>query len=95
MEVTVEYFSVSKGTLSKKNQYFVQQQLTCIQVNSKLFYLIAQHSKFLLRTLYVLYMCTHCDSTNINTMMKCRHTKRLLNAVRRHLSKLRSKRRNA
>ena len=27
--------------------------------------------------------------------MKCKHTKRLLTAVRRHLSKLRSKRRNA
>jgi len=60
-----------------------------------LFYLIEQHSKFLLRTLQVLYMCTLCDSTNVNTIMKCKRTKRLLTTVRRHLSKLRSKRRNA
>ena len=31
------------------------------------FYLIEQHSKFLLHTLQVLYVCTLCDSTNINT----------------------------
>ena len=31
------------------------------------FYLIEQHSKFLLHTLNLLYMCTLCDSTNINT----------------------------
>jgi len=31
------------------------------------FYLIEQHSEFLLRTLQVLYICTLCDSTNINT----------------------------
>jgi len=30
------------------------------------FYLIEQHSKFLLHTLQVLYMCTLCDYTNIN-----------------------------
>jgi len=29
------------------------------------FYLIEQHSKFLLHSLQVLYMCTLCDSTNI------------------------------
>ena len=33
------------------------------------FYLIEQHSKFLLHTLQVLYMCTLCDSTNINTII--------------------------
>ena len=33
------------------------------------FYLIEQHSKFLLRTLQVLYMFTLCDSTNINTII--------------------------
>jgi len=59
------------------------------------FYLTEQHSEILLHILQVLYMCTLCDSTNINTIMKCTHTKRLLTAVRRHLSKLRSKRRNA
>ena len=35
------------------------------------------------------------DNCNWPTFMKCKHTKRLLTAVRRHLSKLRSKRRNA
>ena len=35
-----------------------------------LFYLIEQHSKFLLHTLQVLYMCTLCDSTNINTIIE-------------------------
>ena len=34
------------------------------------FYLIEQHSKFLLRTIQVLYICTHCDSTNINTIIR-------------------------
>ena len=33
------------------------------------FYLIEQHSKFLLHTLQVLYMCTLFDSTNINTII--------------------------
>jgi len=35
-----------------------------------IFYLIEQHSKFLLHTLQVLCMCTICDSTNINTIIK-------------------------
>ena len=34
------------------------------------FYLIEQHSKFLWHTLQVLYMCTLCDSTNINMKIK-------------------------
>ena len=34
------------------------------------FYLIEQHSKFLLHTLQVLYMCNLCDSTNINTIIE-------------------------
>ena len=34
------------------------------------FCLIEQHSKFLLHTLQVLYMCTLCDSTNINTIIE-------------------------
>ena len=33
-------------------------------------YLIEQHSEFLLPTLQVLYMCTLCDSTNINTIIE-------------------------
>jgi hypothetical protein len=35
-----------------------------------IFYLIEQHSKFLLHTLQVLYMCTLCDSTNINMIIE-------------------------
>ena len=35
------------------------------------FYLIEQHSKFLLHTLQVLYMCTLCDPTNVNSYLKC------------------------
>ena len=34
------------------------------------FYLIEQHSKFLLHKSEVLYMCTFCDSTNINTIIE-------------------------
>jgi len=35
-----------------------------------IFYLIEQHSKSLFHTLQVLYMCTLCDSTNINTIIE-------------------------
>ena len=35
-----------------------------------IFYLIEQHSKCLLHTLQVLYMCTLCDSTNISTIIE-------------------------
>jgi len=34
------------------------------------FYLIKQHSKFLLHTLQVLYMCTLCDSADIDTIIE-------------------------
>jgi len=34
------------------------------------FYFIEQHSKFLLHTLQVLYMCNLCDSTNIITIIE-------------------------
>ena len=33
-------------------------------------YLIEHHTKFLLHTLQVHYMCTICDSTNINTIIE-------------------------
>jgi len=33
------------------------------------FYLIEQHSKFLLHTLHLLYMCTLCDSTGLFEMI--------------------------
>jgi hypothetical protein len=35
-----------------------------------LFYLIELHSIFLLHTLQVLYMCTVCDSTEINLIIE-------------------------
>ena len=35
------------------------------------FYVIEQHSKFLLHTLQVLHMWSLCDSTNINTIIEC------------------------
>jgi len=35
-----------------------------------IFYLIEEHSKFLLHILQLLYMCTLCDSTNINTIIE-------------------------
>jgi len=44
------------------------------------FNLTEQHSKFLLHTLQVLYVCTLCDSTNINTTISsvlCRGFKNL------------------
>jgi len=34
------------------------------------FNLIEQHSKFWLHTLQVPYICTLCDSTNINTIIE-------------------------
>jgi len=34
------------------------------------FNLIEQHSKFLLHTLQMIYICTLCDSTNINTIIE-------------------------
>ena len=37
---------------------------------SIVFFYLIQHSKFLLHTLQVLYMCTLCDSTNINTIIE-------------------------
>jgi len=49
----------------------------------------------MLLNLQVLYMCTLCDSTNINTIIKCEHTKSPYTAVHSHFSKLRSERTNA
>jgi hypothetical protein len=34
------------------------------------FYVIEQHPKFLWHALQLLYMCTICDSTNINTIIE-------------------------
>ena len=39
-------------------------------MSTRLFYLIEQHSEFLLHTLQVLYIRTFCVSTNINTIIE-------------------------
>ena len=39
------------------------------EIGVYVFLLIEQHSKFLLHTLQVLYICILCDSTNINTII--------------------------
>jgi len=46
--------------------YTVHSRLECMYF----FYLIEQRSKFLLRTLQVLYICTICDAANINTIIE-------------------------
>jgi hypothetical protein len=51
-----------------------------------------QHFQYLYIFKSYIYITIYC---NWPTFMKCKHTKRLLTAVRRHLSKLRSKPRNA
>jgi len=52
------------GVLTTCHTQYTWDRSICI------FYLIEQHSEFLLRTLQVLYMCTLCDSTNINTIIE-------------------------
>ena len=42
----------------------LRQQYMCFFINR------IEHSKFLLHTLQVLYMCTLCDSTNINAIIE-------------------------
>ena len=51
------------GVLTTCHTQYTLDRSICI-----FFYLMEQHSKFLLRTLQVFYMCTLCDSTNINTI---------------------------
>jgi len=53
------------GVLTTCHTQYTWDSSICI-----FFYLIEQHSKFLLRTLQVLYMRTLCDSTNINTIIE-------------------------
>ena len=52
------------GVLTTDNTQYSWDSSICV------FYLAEQHSKFLSRTLQVLYMCTVCDSTNINTIIE-------------------------
>jgi len=83
------WFKMIVGVLTNCHTQYTSDSSICI------IYLIEQHCQFLLHNLQVLCMCTVCDSTDINTIMMCKHKRRLLTAVRRHLSKLRFKRRNA
>jgi len=52
------------------------------------FYLIEQHSKYLLHNLQALYMCTLCDSTNINLVIDNHHWHATNNLERTRLSYL-------
>ena len=78
--IIIDTYYTMHGPLNIKNkrlfEMIVRVSSTChIQYTSDssicvFFYLIEQHSKFLLHTVQVLYMCTLCDSTNINTIME-------------------------
>ena len=57
-------FKMIVGVLTTCHTQHTTDSSMCI-----FFYLIEQHSKFLLHTVQVLYMCTICDSTNINTII--------------------------
>ena len=57
-------FEMIVGVLTTCHTQFTWDRSICV------FYLIEQHFKFLLHTLQVLYMCTLCDSTNINRIME-------------------------
>ena len=57
-------FKMIVGVLTTCHSQYTSDNSICF------FYLIEQHSKFLLHTLQVLYMCTVCDSTNINTIIE-------------------------
>ena len=52
------------GVLTTCHTQYTSDSSICI-----FFYLIEQHSKFLLHTLQVLYMCTLCDSTGLFEMI--------------------------
>ena len=57
-------FVVIVGVLTTCHTKYTWDRSICV-----FFYLIEQHSKFLLHTLQVPYMCTLCDSTN-NTIIE-------------------------
>jgi len=65
-------FEMIVGVLTTCHTQYTTDSSICI------FYLIEQHSKFLLHTLQVLYMCTVCDSTGwfemIVGVLTTRHT---------------------
>jgi len=57
-------FKMIVGVLTTCHTQYTSDSSICI-----FFYLIEQHSKFLLHTLQVLYMCTLCDSTGLFEMI--------------------------
>ena len=57
-------FEMIVGILTTCHTQYTWDRSICI------FYLIEQHSKFLLHTLQVLFIYTLCDSTNINTIIE-------------------------
>ena len=57
-------FKMIVGVLTTYHTQYTWDKSICI------FYLIEQHSTFLLHTLQVLYICALCDSTNINTIIE-------------------------
>jgi len=60
---TTGWFEMTVGfSTTCHTQYSWDKSIWC-------FCLIEQHSKFLLHTIQVLYICTLCDSTNINTLI--------------------------
>ena len=58
------FFEMIVGVVTTCHTQYTWDRSICI------LYLIEQHSKFLLHTLQVLYMCTLCDSTNINVIIE-------------------------
>jgi len=56
-------FEMTVGVLTTCHTHYTWDSTMCV------FYLIEQHSKFLLHTLQVLYMCTLCDSTGLFEMV--------------------------
>ena len=69
-------FKMIVGVLTTCHTQYPWDRSVCI-----FFYLIEQHSKFLLHTLQVLYMCTRCDFTNINMIMSSFQTVCSMSAV--------------
>ena len=64
-DVYTGLFKMIVGVLTTCHTQYTWDSSICI-----FFYLTEQHSKFLLHTLQVLYICTLCDSTNINTIIE-------------------------
>jgi len=68
-------FNMIVGALTTCHTQYTWDSSICI------FYLTERHPRFLLHILQVLYMCTVCDSTNINTIIEFVPTVRSVSAV--------------